>query len=105
MYLYNKISPRVILEVVADNIPEEKTAIHMTNEFNLEFYPLDDDDIDTSVFTKPYRKFIFDGHSKMVDDTIYNNAFERRILKMIPFVKVVIRKALNLQVPLPEEQF
>ena len=87
VYLYNKMSPRVILEVVANNIPEEKTAIHMTNEFNLEFYPLDDDDIDTSVFTKPYRKFIFDGHSKMVDDTIYNNAFERRILKMIPFVE------------------
>lgn len=99
LHLYNKVSPRIILEVVANNIPEEKKAIHMTHELNLEFYYANDDDIDTSVFAKPYHKIIFDGVSKMVDDTTYNKAFERKILKMIPFVEEA-RDPKGLELPI-----
>ncbi|MBK9284150.1 MAG: OmpA family protein [Sphingobacteriaceae bacterium] len=87
LHLKNELSPNLILEIVANNIPDEKKNIHMTHEMNIEFYYTNDDDIDTSVFKRPFKKLIFDGKSKIVEDTAYTAAFERKILRQIPLVE------------------
>jgi outer membrane protein OmpA-like peptidoglycan-associated protein len=72
----------LLLEVIANNIPEDKQYIKMTNELNIPFYYKNDEDVDTTVFTKAFHKIIFDGKSKMIDDTAYNNLFVKKIIKV-----------------------
>jgi outer membrane protein OmpA-like peptidoglycan-associated protein len=81
IFFYHPVGPRMSIELVADNIPSEKEHIHMTHELNVDFYYGDDEDVDTTVFSNPIRRIIFDGTSKMVDDTSYNRKFESKILK------------------------
>jgi outer membrane protein OmpA-like peptidoglycan-associated protein len=83
IYFSNKVSPIMHMEVVANNIPADKRSFHMVHEVNVPFYYSNDEDIDTLVFGRPFYKIIFNGGSKMVDDTTYNNAFEKTILKPI----------------------
>lgn len=81
IYFHNKESPLMFMEVVANNVPVEKQNINMIHELNLDYYYWNDEDIDTLVFSKPCRKIIFDGNTKMIEDTAYRTAFEKRIIK------------------------
>ncbi len=81
VYFLNKLCPLMFLEVIANNVPIEKYAYVMTHELNVPFYYKNDDDVDTTVFAKPFCKIIFNGQTKMEEDTVYRNAFDRRIIK------------------------
>lgn len=82
VYFQQPQCPVMFLEIVANNIPEEKQHYKMTYELNVPFYYKNDEDVDTSVFTKSFHKIIFDGKSKMIDDTAYNNLFLSKIIKV-----------------------
>jgi outer membrane protein OmpA-like peptidoglycan-associated protein len=98
IYFQNNLSPVMFMEVIANNIPEEKQHINMTHEFNVNFYYKNDEDVDTTVFGKSFYKILFDGNSKMTEDTSYNYAFERKIIKS----KIIVDNNPNIkQVELP----
>lgn len=81
VYFQQSQCPVMFLEIVANNIPEDKQHIEMIYELNVPFYYKTDEDVDTAVFTKAFHKIIFDGKSKMIDDTAYNNHFLTKIIK------------------------
>ena len=82
IYFQHPQCPVMFLEVVANNIPEEKFQYKMTYELNVPFYYTNDEDVDTTVFSRAFHKIIFDGKSKMIDDTAYNNQFLAKIIKI-----------------------
>jgi len=82
IYFQQPQCPLMFLEVVANNIPEDKFQYKMTYELNIPFYYLNDEDVDTTAFAKAFHKIIFDGKSKMVDDTAYNNRFLSTVIKV-----------------------
>jgi outer membrane protein OmpA-like peptidoglycan-associated protein len=84
IYFQNTSSPTMFMEVIANNIPEDKQNILMTHELNIPFYYRNDEDVDTTVFSKSFHRIVFNGITKMVDDTSYTNAFERKIIKSAP---------------------
>lgn len=71
------------LEVLANTVPPEKYDYLMGYELNIPFVYKNDEDIDTSVFKNPFFKVVFNGSKRMVDDTTYNNAFARTVIKKI----------------------
>ena len=79
-FRYSK-SPEMHLQVIANNIPPEKQEYLMVYELNIPFVYSTDEDIDTTVFKNPFFKVIYNGGKKMVDDTAYNNAFAKTVLK------------------------
>lgn len=81
IYFQNAESPVMFMEVIANNIPVDKYEYKMVYELNVPFVYKNDEDIDTSVFVKPFHKVVYNGNTKMVDDTTYNNQFARRIIK------------------------
>jgi outer membrane protein OmpA-like peptidoglycan-associated protein len=84
IYFQNTNSPVMFMEVMANNIPEDKQKILMTHELNVPFYYKNDEDVDTTVFSKSFHRIVFNGATKMVDDTAYSNAFDKRIIKSVP---------------------
>src|SRR6476661_1561122 len=79
IYFQNSLSPLMFMEVKADDIPSDKYEYRMTYELNVPFANKEDEDIDTLAFSKPFHRVIYNGKSKMVDDTVYNNSFARTI--------------------------
>lgn len=71
------------LEVLGNTVPPEKYEYIMGYELNIPFVYKNDEDIDTAVFKKPFFKVVFNGSKRMVDDTAYNNAFAKSVLKKI----------------------
>jgi outer membrane protein OmpA-like peptidoglycan-associated protein len=92
IYFQNPMAPLMYMEVKADDIPADKYEYRMTYELNVPFANKDDEDIDTTAFGKAFHKVIFNGKSKMVDDTTYNNAFARTVLKKPVVVKQQIKE-------------
>jgi outer membrane protein OmpA-like peptidoglycan-associated protein len=82
VYFQHPQCPVMFLEVLTNNIPEDKAQIKMTYELNIPFYYKNDEDVDTTVFSKAFHKIIFDGKSKMIDDTAYNNQFLAKVIKI-----------------------
>lgn len=81
IYFQNAKSPVMYMEVIANNIPVDKYEYKMVYELNVPFYPKNDEDVDTTAFVKPFHKVIYNGATKMVDDTAYNSLFVRKIIK------------------------
>ncbi len=81
VYFRHPKSPSMCLEVRGDNIPAEKRAYLMTYELIVPFVYEVDEDVDTSVFVNPFHRVVFDGNRLMVEDTSYNNAFAKTIIK------------------------
>jgi outer membrane protein OmpA-like peptidoglycan-associated protein len=81
IYFYHPKSPVMYLEVLANTVPREKYDFLMGYELNIPLVYKTDDDIDTTVFKNPFFKIIFNGNKHMVDDTTYNNAFARTVIK------------------------
>ncbi len=77
----NNRSPRMFMEVMAAGVPAEKFEYRMTYELNIPFVDRKDEDIDTLVFSRAFHRVVYNGKSKMVDDTAYNNEFARNLLK------------------------
>jgi outer membrane protein OmpA-like peptidoglycan-associated protein len=69
------------MEVNTKTVPEDKRNTLMTYEVDLPFVYKNDSDIDTTVFKNTFHKVIFDGNRRMVDDSSYNNAFLKSIIK------------------------
>jgi outer membrane protein OmpA-like peptidoglycan-associated protein len=81
VYFQNAQCAQMFMEVLANNIPEDKKGYKMTYEMSIPLVFKNDDSIDTLQFSKPFHKIIFDGKNKMIDDTTYNNNFSRNIFK------------------------
>jgi len=81
IYFQNEQSPVMFMEVVANNIPIEKYEYKMVYELNVPFFYKNDEDVDTTVFVKPFHKVVYNNSTKMVDDTAYNNLFLKKIIK------------------------
>jgi outer membrane protein OmpA-like peptidoglycan-associated protein len=81
IYFQHPKCPVMYLEVLADGVPPEKYDYLMGYELNVPFVYKSDEDIDTTVFVKPFHRVIFNGVKRMVDDTAYNNAFARTVIK------------------------
>ncbi|MBA2612613.1 MAG: OmpA family protein [Bacteroidetes bacterium] len=81
IYFSNTKYQNMFMEVYGKNIPKEKQDINMVHELNIPFVLKTDEDIDTNAFKKAFCKIVFDGNSKMISDSIYNNNFNRTVLK------------------------
>ena len=81
IYFQHSKSPVMFMQVLANTIPREKYEYLMGYELNIPFVYRTDDDIDTTVFKNPFFKVIFDGNKRLIDDTTYNNAFARSVIK------------------------
>ena len=90
VYFQHPQCPVMFLEIVANNIPEDKQYIEMIYELNVPFYYKADEDVDTTVFSKAFHKIIFDGKSKMIDDTTYNNHFLTKVIKSQKIEEAVV---------------
>lgn len=88
VYFNHPFSPTMYLELNASQVPEEKHHYNMTHEMNVNFYYRNDEDVDTTVFSKPFARIVYNGESKMVSDTAYDNAFDRHILKELLVDKI-----------------
>ncbi len=82
IYFQNPKSPVTYLEVLAGNVPEDRYMYKMVHELNIPFFDRNDDDIDTTVFKDPFQRIVFDGNTKMIDDSAYNTSFRSRVLKV-----------------------
>ena len=91
VYFQNPLAPVMFMEVKADDVPSDKYEYRMTYELNVPFANKEDDDVDTLAFSKAFHRVIYNGKSKMVDDSSYNNAFARTILKKPVVVKQEIK--------------
>lgn len=80
VYLLNGKTQPMFLRVFAD-IPENKRNIRTTYELEIPFFPKDASTIDTTQFINPFHQIVFDGKNKFVDDTVYMNAFLRKVYK------------------------
>lgn len=99
VYFKNARCPEMHLEVVANNIPQDKLNYMMIHELNIPFVDRQDEDIDTTVFSRPFCRIIYNGHNKMVDDTAYNNAFARSVIKQEkPVEQVTERRTRELPI-------
>lgn len=77
----NKVGPPLQMEVSGANVPVDKQRYLMTYEMLIPFVSRNDEDIDTSVFQRPFHKVFFNGVNQMVADTAYNMQFENSIIK------------------------
>ncbi len=99
IYFQNPNCPVMFLEIIANNIPEEKFSYLMTHELNVPFYYKDDEDVDTTIFSRPFSKIIFDGETKMVEDTAYRTAFDKKIIKGKVFIDENASAAKQAELP------
>lgn len=83
IFFYQPKSPTMSMEVVGNTVPAEKQNYLMTYELNIPLVYRADEDIDTTVFSNPFHRVVFDGNRLMVEDTSYNNAFAKTIIKPI----------------------
>lgn len=81
VFFFNRIGPLMHMEVIANTVPAEKYRYLMTYEMIVPFVNRHDDDVDTSVFSKPFHRISFNGENRMVADTVYNLRFENTIIK------------------------
>lgn len=81
IYFQHPNSPVMRLQVLANTVPREKYEYLMGYELNIPFVYKTDEDIDTTVFREPFFKVIFNGTKRLTDDTAYNNAFARTVIK------------------------
>ncbi len=78
IYLINAKVQTMFVRVFA-NIPENKRNLRTTYELQIPFFPKDSRHLDTTQFVNPFHQIIFDGKNKFVDDTVYMNAFLRKV--------------------------
>jgi outer membrane protein OmpA-like peptidoglycan-associated protein len=100
VYFYNPVCPAMFMEVKAANIPADKYEYRMTYELNVPFVNKIDEDVDTTAFKNAFHRVIYNGKSKMIDDTTYNNSFARTILKK-PVKEETLQKPEVTTEPLP----
>ncbi len=81
IYLSHTNCVKQFMEVNTKTVPEDKRIILMTYEADLPFVYKNDSNIDTTVFKNTFHKVVFDGTRRMVDDSSYNNAFQKSIIK------------------------
>jgi outer membrane protein OmpA-like peptidoglycan-associated protein len=84
VFFQNSMSPLTHLDIIADNVPEDKFSYKMVHETYIPFYHKNDNDIDTTVFKDAFYRIIFDGSTRMISDTVYYNNFSRKVLKPQP---------------------
>ena len=90
VYFMNEKSQRMFMDILMSNIPEKAQKINMTYAFDVPFFPKDATIFDTTQFTNPFHKVIFDGKNKMVDDTIYMKQFIAKVYLKKKEVKEVV---------------
>jgi len=81
VFFHNRIGPVMHMEVVANTVPAEKYRYLMTYEMIIPFVNRFDEDVDTSVFSKPFHRVGYNGENRMVADTSYNLRFENSVIK------------------------
>ncbi len=80
IYLKNAACQTAYIRVFA-NIPVGKRTIRTTYELDIPFFARDPSLYDTAQFRNPFHCIVFDGRSRFVDDTVYMNAFLRKVVK------------------------
>lgn len=90
--------PVMYFEVDGTNVPSDKQSIRMIHELDLPFYFKNDEDVDTTVFSKPCQMVFFDGKSKMITDTAYITSFYKKVIKAQK-PKTVNTITENMEVP------
>lgn len=90
--------PVMYFEVDGTNVPADKQNIRMIHELDMPFYYRNDEDVDTTVFTKPCQLVYFDGNTKMVTDTAYINKFYKKVIKSQKPVKSDPQN-INVEIP------
>jgi len=80
IYFKNAACQTAFIRVFAD-IPVSKRDIRTTYELDIPFFPRDPSAFDTAQFRRPFHQIVFDGKSRFVDDTVYMNAFLRKVMK------------------------
>ncbi len=94
----NPDCPVMRFEIDATNVPADKQNIKMVHELDLPFYFKNDEDVDTTVFSKPCQLVFFDGKSKMVTDTAYITKFYKSVIKPQK-IKTINTVAENIEIP------
>jgi outer membrane protein OmpA-like peptidoglycan-associated protein len=95
VYFQNAQCPLMHLEIIANNVPKDKYNYMMIHELNVPFVDRTDEDVDTSVFSKAFCRIIYNGETKMVDDTLYNNSFARLVIKKTPAAEPITERKMR----------
>jgi outer membrane protein OmpA-like peptidoglycan-associated protein len=80
IYFTNSSCQTMFVRVFAD-IPANKRNLKTTYELDIPFFARDPYTFDTAQFRNPFHQVVFDGKSRFVDDTVYMNAFLRKVVK------------------------
>lgn len=80
LYLINPKAQTMFVRVYAD-IPEKKRNLRTTYALEIPFFPKDATNLDTTQFVNQFHQIVFDGKNKFVDDTVYMNAFLKKVYK------------------------
>jgi outer membrane protein OmpA-like peptidoglycan-associated protein len=80
IYFTNSSCQTMFVRVFAD-IPAGKRNLKTTYELDIPFFPRDPSTFDMAQFRNPFHQIVFDGKSRFVDDTVYMNAFLRKVVK------------------------
>ena len=80
IYFTNAKCQTMFIRVFA-NIPAAHHTLKTTYELDIPFFPKDPAMFDTAQFRNPFHQIVFDGKSKFVDDTVYMNAFLKKVVR------------------------
>lgn len=78
--------PKCVLmhfEVYTNSVPKNRYDFSMSHSFDAPFVNKNDPDVDTTVFSEPFYKIVYDGKKHMEDDTAYSRSFDSRVIKKV----------------------
>lgn len=78
IYFENFRSQKMFLEVITSPVPKDN-KYKMTYELDIPLFPKHATNLDTTQFKYPFHKIVFDGKSRMVDDSVYMNEFLKKV--------------------------
>ncbi|MDI1353570.1 MAG: OmpA family protein [bacterium] len=81
VYFQNDKCPVMYLELDGKNIPSGRFEHMLTYELNVPFVYKIDEDIDTTVFSRPFHRILYTGGTRLCDDSLYNREFAKNVVK------------------------
>lgn len=81
VYFQNEKCPLMFMEIDGRNIPPGKYEHGLSHEIFAPFVYKIDDDIDTTVFVRPFHRVTYNEETRLQDDTLYNRAFAKSLIK------------------------
>jgi outer membrane protein OmpA-like peptidoglycan-associated protein len=80
IYFTNLKSQKMFMSVLMSNLPKKMYDYETVYALSIPFFPKDAGTmLDTTQFRNPFHKVVFDGKTRMVDDTVYMKQFLSKV--------------------------